>query len=113
MQSSDDYYEAEDSSYWIVKDVAINIVKENEQWTPTLYFEALDYYACSLSGIKNFQNIKLFCIRLICLSSVREVRQMKKSNVIQWFIQLFRKDMKEYQADEKVKMEIYQSVKKK
>ena len=38
---------------------------------------------------------------------------MKKSNVIQWFIQLFRRDMKEYQADEKVKMEIYQSVKKK
>ena len=38
---------------------------------------------------------------------------MKKSNVIQWFIQLFRKDMKEYQADEKVKMEIYKSVKKK
>lgn len=61
---------------------------------------------------KNFQNIKLF-VCLICLSSVREVRQMKKSNVIQWFIQLFRKDMKEYQADEKVKMEIYQSVKKK
>ena len=38
---------------------------------------------------------------------------MKKSNVIQWFIQLFRKDMKAYQEDEKVKMEIYQSVKKK
>lgn len=45
MQSSDDYYEAEDSSYWIVKDVAINIVKENGQWTPTLDFEAL-IYAC-------------------------------------------------------------------
>lgn len=38
---------------------------------------------------------------------------MKKSNVIRWFIQLFRKGMEEYQTDEKVKMEIYRFVRKK
>lgn len=38
---------------------------------------------------------------------------MKNRNVIQWFIQLFCKDMKAYQEDEKVKMEIYKSVRKK
>lgn len=38
---------------------------------------------------------------------------MKNGNVIQWFIQLFCKDMKAYREDKKVKMEIYKSVRKK
>ena len=38
---------------------------------------------------------------------------MKKSNVIRWFIQFFRKGIEKYQADEKVKMEIYRFVRKK
>ena len=44
-QSSDDYYEAGASSCWIVKDFAINIVKENGEWVPVLDLNAL-IYAC-------------------------------------------------------------------
>lgn len=45
MKSSDECYAAGDSSYWIVQDVAINIVKENGKWVPKLDPTAL-IYAC-------------------------------------------------------------------